>query len=259
LLQVGLEAHDIPEAIIVNHPVRLIVANFYGQQREGMAEDDNVAVSADALVGTYEPQRAQGHRITLVRVATPDGVGQNRRREGQIPSWSTLQEYLTQRAGELVAPGTVVSIDTLGHGVTSAEFPHFNAMQVVISAGNVNRTTTIAPPPVPGGCHPAITEPVFARLFETLLARNQPVDITLYHCHCGHRAPMEPNAVQRLANALNALQIRNVTVHSWPGIVEFRGDWSVDEHGNRHLDAAYPPRPLGEQQRFSCSSANQAP
>ena len=228
----GKRLAKIQSAITINKPVHLIIANQYGDN----PKNDPVGQALDdALVGSAVTLRDQTYtnkneRVMVLYVGTPVGalkpalgILSSKDKKTYLASWSDLGAYLRSMD---VKPGTVIGIDTLGHGTqTGPKVKLSGALKITAQgttqAGPANYEVTVQTGG-PKDAEPLLSDEKFANYFAEFLADGQDVKIILWHCFIGdgNQSPLG-NGAKRLAKALNAVNKKNITIHAWTDEVNF--------------------------------------
>ena len=188
---------DIPNAVVVNAPVHLILANMTGVRPGGIgdrATDADIVGCGNALLKEQTKQWKKNHEQGVVlRVSANAG--------GELKSWSELADVLQKRS---INPGSVVSIDSLGHGGK-------NKGDGAIEIATNNKSGKISVyGGAPLGPDPVMPEATFSGYFLKFLTKYQPVNITLYHCWSA--LGNDGGTAGRLAAVLKSAKLTNVTV-----------------------------------------------
>ncbi|MCX7804382.1 MAG: hypothetical protein N3A38_04235 [Planctomycetota bacterium] len=213
----------IAKAIEVMRPVRLIIANFYGDppDAEQLGFDDHMYGSAVAMKEhAYKEDLAH---IIIVRISSP--TGSLRPKKGDIRSMDRLLKHaLTPKdqGGLGLKPGTVISVDTLGHGTPATG--HFESGLKIVVTDPDNAANTVV---VPMRAPPAnvkdgwLSDETYAEFFGPLLARTRRVRFNLWHCFAGDAGGGNKRSqVERLYKTFAEMKL-DVAVQGFTGIVSF--------------------------------------
>ncbi|MBI2195248.1 MAG: hypothetical protein HYU36_24980, partial [Planctomycetes bacterium] len=248
----GQETRKISKAFLVLKPVRLIIANFYGNDPALAAEqgfDDHIEGSANAIAAqTHDKDPAD---VLVVRISSTTQTPNPKK--GDIDALSQLKDYAlkSKKDGGLgIQKGSVISVDTLGHGSRAKEFSVSSLFVSALDQENPNNIMKVSLEPPPADiANGTLEDSVYAGYFTDLMANTRRVAFNLWHCFPGSKVGLQKSQVERLAEAFGILK-KKVVVQGPIGLCDFPDDTEITIHpdGSTEVKATGYASPLFDEE-----------